>query len=72
MELYSKISLRFWLILGIVSAIYTTYKGITEGFDKWAFMYVFCALSLIMFLMRRMMLRRFQKQMHLPEDQRNK
>ena len=70
MELYSKIMLRFWFILGAVSAIYCTYKGFTEGFNQWAFMYVFSAIAFFMFFMKRMLIRRFNKQMHIPEEQR--
>ncbi len=72
MELYMKISSRFWLILGIITALYCTYRGFTDGFKQWAFMYVFSALAFIMFFVKRMMFRRFKNQMHIPEEQRKK
>lgn len=62
--------LRFWLILGIVSFVYCTYRGITEGFERWAFMYAFTALAFFMFFSKRYMLNRYRNQMHLPEEER--
>lgn len=63
--------LTFWLILGVLTTLYCTYKGIVEGFDRWGFMYVFSAISFFMYFTKRYMLNRYRKQMHLPEELRD-
>jgi multidrug transporter EmrE-like cation transporter len=61
MHQYNKIMLYFWLFAGIFIAIGVTYMGITEGFDKWITSYTFAALAILMFFMRRYMVRRMEK-----------
>ena len=61
MHQYNKIMLYFWLFAGILIAIGVTYMGVTEGFDKWLTSYIFSALAILMFFMRRYMLRRMEK-----------
>lgn len=61
----------FWLLAGLGIAGYVTYMCITDGAKKWAYYYVFAALALIMFLLRRFMMKRMQRHLeYLEEKQR--
>ncbi len=61
METYNKFMQVFWLAIGIISLIYITYKGITDGFDRWAMYYAFSFLSFIAFFARYFMIKRMKK-----------
>ena len=61
MKTYNKIMQAFWLIAGIAIIIYVTYKGITQGFNRWAPIYILAALALAVFLLRRFMMKRMSK-----------
>lgn len=61
MNTYNKIMERFWLIVSIVVFLLVTYKCIEEGFDRWAFYYLFVLLALFTWFMRRYMRRRMEK-----------
>jgi len=61
MNTYNKIMQVFWLALATVIIISVTFKGFTEGFDRWAMYYVFGVLALVMFLVRRYMMNRMKK-----------
>lgn len=63
----------FWLIVGILVIIAVTYKGFTEGFDRWAFYYIFALLALFVFFIRRYMMKRMIKhQKYMDEQQKRK
>lgn len=62
----------FWLAMATVIAVSVTYMGITEGFDKWGFNYVFAALALFVFLIRRYMMKRMKKHQEFLNNQQNK
>lgn len=51
----------FWLAAGVVIIIAVTYKGFTEGFDRWALYYVFALMALFAFFVRWFMMRRMKK-----------
>lgn len=61
MTLYNKIMLYFWLFAAILIFLVVTYMGFTEGFDVWAYYYVFDAIALMAFLSRRWMMKRMEK-----------
>lgn len=61
MDLYNKVMLYFWLMLSIVSAIITTYKGFVEGFDRWYFYYAVSVVAILMFFFKKWMVKRMQK-----------
>lgn len=50
-----------WLTVTIVSAIIVTFKGITEGFDRWYSYYILTVISLFMYIIRRWMMKRMEK-----------
>ena len=71
MERYNQIMLYFWLLVGTFALIAVTYFGINEGFDKWAYYYVFAVLAFLMFFMRRYMMRRMKKHMEFLNEKEN-
>jgi hypothetical protein len=46
--------------------------GITEGFKKWLFYYVFVLIALFAFITRRWMMKRMEKQVKILEEQESK
>ena len=61
MNTYNKIMLYFWLFVGILILMVVTYKGFSEGFKKWGFYYLFAGLALLMFIVRRWMMKKMDK-----------
>ncbi len=61
--------LNFWLVIAIVMTLFVTYKGFTEGFQKWSFYYVFVIIAFLMFFVRKWMMKRMEKHMKFLEDQ---
>ena len=59
----------FWLVMGIGTAAAITYFGFKEGFDRWYHFYVFSIIALLMFFLRRMMMKRMEKHQKFLEDQ---
>jgi len=49
--------------------IVVTYMAISEGFRKWAFYYVFAGIALLMFIVRKWMIKRMEKHMKYLEEQ---
>lgn len=69
MEVYNKIMLYFWLSLAIVSGIAVTYMCIQEGTDKWLFYYAAPIAALLMYFLRKIMIKRMHKHMKFLEEQ---
>ncbi|MDX1651464.1 MAG: hypothetical protein R3277_03155 [Brumimicrobium sp.] len=69
MDTYNKIMQKFWLAMTIVIFIAVTIMGISEGFDKWAFYYIFGLLTLALFFIRRFMMRHMEKHQRFLEEQ---
>lgn len=71
MQLYNKIMLYFWLFAGILIFLVVTYMGLTEksGFKIWAYYYLFSALSILMFVVRRWMMKRMDNHVKWMEEQ---
>ena len=63
--------LYFWLLAGIFIFLIVTYMGFTEksGFKIWGFYYLFSALSLLMYVVRRWMIKRMEKHLKWMEEQ---
>jgi hypothetical protein len=74
MQLYNKIMLYFWLFAGILIFLVVTYMGFTEksGFKIWAYYYLFSALAILMFVVRRWMLKRMEKHLKWMEEEKAK
>ncbi|TNE54376.1 MAG: hypothetical protein EP338_07780 [Bacteroidetes bacterium] len=70
MEYYNKIMLYFWLSVAVISGITITYLCFTEGFDRWSYYYVVPVVSLMMYLVRRWMMKRMKKHLEFLENQR--
>lgn len=64
--------LYFWLFASVVIFIGVTYMGFTEGFSKWAFYYLFAGLAILMYIVRKWMIKRMKKHMAFLEEQRKK
>ena len=65
MRFYNKIMLYFWLVAGILIFIVVTVMGFKEGFKIWNYYYLFSGLAILMFIVRRWMMKRMYR--HLNE-----
>lgn len=68
MNTYNKVMLYFWLVLTIITFSIVTFKVFTESLERWAFYYIFPAISLVMFLVRKWMINRMQKHIEYLND----
>ena len=69
MNFYNKIMLYFWLAAAIIIFIITSYMSYSEGIKKWGFYYIFVASALLMFLVKRWMMKRMAKHLNYLEEQ---
>lgn len=69
MGIYNKIMLYFWLAMFVVIAAVVTFMGFREGFERWAFYYVFAVIALLMYIVRRWMIKRMIKHLAWMEEQ---
>jgi hypothetical protein len=69
MNLYNKVMLYFWLAAAIIIFIITSYMSYSEGIKKWGFYYIFVASALLMFLVKRWMMKRMAKHLNYLEEQ---
>jgi len=51
----------FWLLVALVSFGLVTYNGFKLGFDRWASYYVFSGIALLMYFMKKWMMKRVEK-----------
>ena len=72
MNLYNKVMLYFWLAAAIVIFVITSYMSFTEGVKKWGFYYIFVGSALLMFLVKRWMMKRMEKHMAYMEEEKKK
>lgn len=61
MQLYNKIMLYFWLATAILITLVVTIMGIKDGFDVWAYYYVFSGIATLAYLSRHFMMKRFAR-----------
>jgi len=71
MNTYNKIMRYFWIFAAISLALIITFLSIKDGFNKWAFYYVFVAVSLGMYLMKTYMMKRMEKHLKYLEEVKN-
>lgn len=69
MNFYNKVMLYFWLAAAIIIFIITSYMSYSEGIKKWGFYYIFVASALLMFIVKRWMMRRMEKHLNYLEEQ---
>lgn len=68
MQLYNKIMLYFWLFAAVVIFLITTYMSMTDGLKKWGFYYIFVAIALMMFVVKKWMMNRMEKHIQFLEE----
>jgi hypothetical protein len=71
MNKYNKFMLYLWLTVAIASAIIVTFKGISEGFERWYSYYVISGISFFMYIVRRWMLKRMEKHLEYLKNNSN-
>jgi SNF family Na+-dependent transporter len=71
MNKYNKIMLYLWLTVAIASAIIVTFKGISEGFERWYSYYIISAISFFMYIVRRWMIKRMEKHLEYLKNNSN-
>ena len=71
MNKYNKIMLYLWLTVAIASAIIITFKGISEGFERWYSYYIISAISFFMYIVRRWMIKRMEKHLEYLKNNSN-
>lgn len=69
MQLYNKIMLYFWLLAAIAIFLLTTFMGMSEGFNKWAYYYIFVVIALLMYIVKKWMMNRMEKHLKYMEEQ---
>ena len=69
MNFYNKVMLYFWLAAAIIIFIITSYMSYSEGIKKWGFYYIFVASALLMFIVKRWMMKRMAKHLNYLEEQ---
>ena len=63
--------LYLWLTVAIASAIIVTFKGISEGFERWYSYYIISAISFFMYIVRRWMIKRMEKHLEYLKNNSN-
>ena len=71
MNKYNKFMVYLWLTVAIASSIIVTYKGISEGFERWYSYYVISGISFFMYVVRRWMLKRMEKHLEYLKNNSN-
>jgi hypothetical protein len=61
--------LYFWLFVGIAIILGVTYMGFMYGFELWGYYYILGVMAILMFFLRRFMMRRYEKHMQWLEEQ---
>ena len=58
MKMYNQIMSYFWLFSAITIFLIVTYMSLTEGFNKWAYYYIFVFTSLTVYFFKKWMMKR--------------
>jgi len=69
MNKYNKVMLYVWLFVAVGSFIIVTIMGFKEGFDRWSSSYVLSGIALLMFFIRRWMMKRMAKHVEFLKNQ---
>lgn len=62
----------FWLAVGIVTIIATTILGFRDGFERWSSYYIFGFFAIILYFIRRYMMKRMKKHQQFLDEQNKK
>lgn len=63
--------MKFWLAMAIVMFVAITYKCITENFISWAPYYAMVAIALMMYFVKKWMMKRMEKHIEFMENKKN-
>lgn len=69
MNKYNKLMLYVWLFVAIGSFVVVTFMGFKEGFDRWSSSYVLTGIALLMYFVRKWMMKRMSKHMEYLNNQ---
>lgn len=58
---YNRIMQLVWLLATIFIFVFISYMSYTDGIKKWGFYYIFACWTLIMFFIRRWMMKRMKR-----------
>jgi hypothetical protein len=58
MKMYNQIMSYFWLFSAITIFLIVTYMSLMEGFNKWAYYYIFVLTSLGVYFLKTWMMKR--------------
>lgn len=73
MNTYNKFMLKLWMIISIVLPLVITYFVLTEkdGFKKWGYYYILAIFTILVYLVRRWMMKRMEKHLEFLKEQKN-
>lgn len=57
--------------MAVIITIFVTVMGFREGFGRWYFYYIFAFIALLMYIVRRWMIKRMHKHMEFLQQQQN-
>ncbi|PWH85932.1 hypothetical protein [Brumimicrobium oceani] len=69
METYNKIMQLFWLVVGVITIIAVTVLGFKDGFERWSSYYVFGFFAILLYFVRRYMMKRMEKHQQFLNEQ---
>lgn len=69
MNKYNQIMLKFWGIVSLLLPLVITYFVITDGFKKWGQYYFLAIFTILMYLVRRWMMKRMNKHLEYLEKE---
>jgi Ca2+/H+ antiporter len=69
MDKYNQLMLKFWGIVSIILPVVITYFVITEGFQKWGQYYILAIFTVLMYLVRKWMMKRMEKHLKFLEEE---
>ena len=61
MKMYNQIMSYFWLFSAITIFLIVTYMSIIEGFNKWAYYYIFVFTTLVVYFFKKWMMKRMER-----------
>lgn len=64
--------LKFWLFTAIITFLVITFLCFKEGFKLWSAYYVLSFIALIMYFLKKIMVKRMMKHLQYLEEQKNK
>ena len=69
MDLYNKIKKVYWLVFAIILFLLVTFKGFSEGFERWAVYYLFVLLAVGMYFFKIWMMKRMERHIAYMKEQ---